>query len=100
MTAADPMGIVDGYSAGYPHFSFLLATQKCFQVVRRFARVRPRFLVQKQEELSELEEQHDKVDREEPKQRFLGNKRRGINLVGEEYLDALLLIGSSTDIRL
>jgi len=83
MTAADPMGIVDGYPAGYPRFSFLLATQKCFQVVRRFARVRPRFLVQKQKELSELEEQLDKVDREDPRRLFLGNRRRGINLVGK-----------------
>ncbi|UKZ65394.1 uncharacterized protein TrAtP1_006587 [Trichoderma atroviride] len=51
-----------GYPPGYPRYSALLASNKSFQVWRRFSVLRSRLLLLKQDELSQLEEQLEDID--------------------------------------
>lgn len=71
--------IVEDYRAGYPQFSALVGSHSSFHVYRRFLRTRARLLLLKQDEISLLESQLDRVDHEETRELFLGNARRDIN---------------------
>lgn len=63
---------VEDYQDGYPRFAALLAAHAPFLILRRFNRVRARLLLQKQYQVSLLEEKLDKIDQSEPCVVFLG----------------------------
>ena len=48
-----------------------------------------RLLLLKQDEISELEKQLDNVDEEEPKELFLGNRRRDCNIQRKQIVGRL-----------
>ncbi|KAL7953083.1 hypothetical protein V8C34DRAFT_321653 [Trichoderma compactum] len=53
---------VEDYPRGYPRFSALLAAEKTFQICRRFSTLRTRLLLQKQDKLSQLEQELEEID--------------------------------------
>jgi hypothetical protein len=63
-----------------------------FMMCRRFTRLRARLLLLKQDRIGCLEEQLDKIDRDEPLPVFLGKSRGDTNL---ERLSILSQIDSS-----
>ena len=73
------VAIVEDYRAGYPQFSALIGSHSSFHVYRRFLRTRSRLLLLKQDEISLLESQLDRVDHEETRELFIGNARRDMN---------------------
>ncbi|KAF2629496.1 hypothetical protein BU25DRAFT_446986 [Macroventuria anomochaeta] len=66
---------VESYRAGYPRFAALVGAHHSFQMYRRFARLRTRVLLLKQDRLSMLEQQLDSVDESERSPLFLGSSR-------------------------
>ncbi|USP82079.1 hypothetical protein yc1106_09353 [Curvularia clavata] len=71
--------VVEEYRLGYPRFAALLASHKSLQVCRRFARLRVRLLLLKQDRLSMLEKQLDKIDKDECAALYLGSSRDDAN---------------------
>jgi hypothetical protein len=71
--------IVEDFPDGYPRFAALISTHSSFHVCRRFLRLRGRLMLHKQDNLVTLEEELDRIDREEPRVLFLGNRRRDKN---------------------
>ncbi|KAF2258467.1 hypothetical protein CC78DRAFT_594984 [Lojkania enalia] len=71
---------VDEYRPGYPRFSALLGSHNSFQICRRFSTLRTRLLLLKQDEISLLEEQLEKIDADERAPLFLGSRRDDRNL--------------------
>lgn len=69
------MPLVDSSPSGYPHFATFLASHQSFHIFRRFAVLRVRLMLHKQDQLSALEQQLQQVDREESKLLFLGSMR-------------------------
>lgn len=65
---------VADYRPGYPRFSALIATETLLHICRRFSNIRSRLLLEKQDELSKLEQQLELVDQEEPRVLFLDNR--------------------------
>jgi hypothetical protein len=59
------------------------------QNFRRFRRARTRLLLLKQDRVVQLEEQLDKIDRDEVAGLFLGNARRDANASRKEVLSKL-----------
>lgn len=89
-TAGEPhMAQIEDYRPGYPQFSALVGSHASFQVCRRFLRVRARLLLLKQDELSLLESQLDRIDHNETRELFLGNRRRDTNGERREILEKL-----------
>lgn len=74
-----PHKSVDRHRPGYPRYSALLSTHPSFHNFRRFTRLRMRLLLQKQDEVSRLEEKLDNIDAQETHHIFLGCMRRDIN---------------------
>jgi hypothetical protein len=70
---------VEDYRPGYPRFSALIAANASFHLCRRFTNLRARLLLLKQDRLSSLENQLEKIDREETAALFLGSSRRDGN---------------------
>ncbi|EFQ96677.1 hypothetical protein MGYG_08600 [Nannizzia gypsea CBS 118893] len=70
---------VEEHPAGYPRFSALVAAQPSFHICRRFANLRARLLLFKQDELSVLEKRLEKIDKEENSDLFLGSRRHDVN---------------------
>ncbi|RSL41577.1 hypothetical protein CEP54_015775 [Fusarium duplospermum] len=60
---------------GYPRFSALQASHKCFHIFRRFDNLRIRSLLLKQDKLSILEKKLSKIDHDEPSPLFLASSR-------------------------
>ncbi|KAI1318414.1 hypothetical protein F5Y16DRAFT_134536 [Xylariaceae sp. FL0255] len=83
---------VEDYRAGYPRLCALMEAHEGFMVCRRFTRMRARLLLLKQDRISCLEEQLDKVDREEALPLFLGKSRGDPNI---ERLSILSRIDAS-----
>lgn len=75
----DDFTTVESFRNGYPRFAALLSSDGAFQVFRRFARLRMRIILTKQDELALLENCLDKIDQEEQRALFLGNLRRDSN---------------------
>lgn len=71
---------------GYPRFSALLGAHDSFQIYRRFANLRTRILLLKQDYLSILEERLETLDREEAAPLFLGSSRLDRNAEREKVL--------------
>ncbi|KAL5317337.1 hypothetical protein ACEPPN_014432 [Leptodophora sp. 'Broadleaf-Isolate-01'] len=82
---------------GYPRFSALIAAHDSFQVLRRFSNLRTRLLLLSQDQVTQLEERLDRIDREESSPLFLGSSRRDKNeerkSVLEDLRDALKTYG-------
>lgn len=78
--------VVEDFRPGYPRFAALIASHTSFHVCRRFLRIRARLLLLKQDELSLLESQLDRIDHEETRKLFLGNRRRDKNPERKEIL--------------
>ncbi|SCV28745.1 uncharacterized protein FFB14_01963 [Fusarium fujikuroi] len=60
---------------GYPRFSALMAGHSSFQIYRRFLDLRTRLLLLTQDEIVELEEQLDHIDKTEKSPLFLASRR-------------------------
>ncbi|KAF8862660.1 hypothetical protein BDZ45DRAFT_584922 [Acephala macrosclerotiorum] len=73
------MNTVEDAPEGYPRFSAFIGAHSSFCICRRFSMVRARLLLLKQDRVSVLEAQLEKVDCEETKFLFLGNARRDKN---------------------
>ena len=80
---------VENYRPGYPRYCALLATHKSFQLCRRFTQIRIRLLLYKQDKLSFLERQLEKVDAEETAVLFLGCHRRDGNKQRESLISEI-----------
>ena len=72
-------GIVEDSPTGYPRFSSLIGAGSGFSLSRRFAALRARLLLAKQDEISLLECQLNEIDREETSGISLGSFRRDRN---------------------
>ncbi|KAK3385190.1 hypothetical protein B0H63DRAFT_180145 [Podospora didyma] len=70
---------IEDYPAGYPRFSALIASHDSFHLCRRFSNLRARLLLLKQDTLSLLEKQLEKIDREEAALLSLGSSRDDAN---------------------
>jgi hypothetical protein len=70
---------VEDYPSRYPRFSALIASHDSFHICRRFSNLRTRLLLLKQDRLSLLEKQLQKIDREEVSLLSLGSSRRDSN---------------------
>jgi hypothetical protein len=71
--------IVDRYRLGYPRYSALLSSHNSFQVYRRFSSIRTRMILQKQHEISALEEELDASDNAEKNPLYLSSIKRDSN---------------------
>jgi hypothetical protein len=70
---------VESYRPGYPRFSALVAADNSFHLCRRFSNLRARLLLLKQDRLSMLEQQLEKIDREETAILFLRSSQSDSN---------------------
>ncbi|GAB1317148.1 hypothetical protein MFIFM68171_07358 [Madurella fahalii] len=70
---------IESYRQGYPQYTALLAASDSFYVFRKFSRARARLLLLKQDKISVLEKELDRVDREEQSPLFLGKSRFDAN---------------------
>lgn len=66
---------VEDFRSGYPRFTALISSHSPFFVFRRFARIRARLLLLKQDRLSVLEQKLDQIDQSETSPLFLGKSR-------------------------
>ena len=81
--------LVEDFRPGYPRFSALLGANAPFNVCRRFATLRARLLLMKQDKLSLLEQELDQVDKDETRQLFLGSCRRDQNSRRKQVMQEL-----------
>ncbi|KAB8215676.1 hypothetical protein BDV33DRAFT_227436 [Aspergillus novoparasiticus] len=75
-----PVKKIEDYRAGYPRYTALLSSHSPYFLCRSFNRLRARVLLLKQDRLSLLEQQLDKLDQEESCDLFLGRSRNDKNL--------------------
>ena len=80
---------VEDYRSGYPQFAALIGSHASFNVYRRFARLRARLLLSKQDKLSMLESKLDDIDAAETRELFLGNQRRDRNQERQDVLEQI-----------
>ncbi|KAL6825566.1 hypothetical protein J3E69DRAFT_334546 [Trichoderma sp. SZMC 28015] len=66
---------IEEFPPGYPQFSALVASHNSFHICRRFSTLRTRLLLLKQDRLSLLERQLEKIDRNERAMLSLGSCR-------------------------
>ena len=81
--------IVEDQPQGYPQFAAVIGSHPSFHVCRRFATIRARLLLLKQDRIVTLEAQLRQVDRREPRPLFLGSARRDGNAERVEVMAAL-----------
>lgn len=82
---------MDRYRPGYPRYSALLSSHNAFQLYRRFSGVRTRLILEKQYEISALEEQLDGSDRQETNPLHLSSFKRDSNVARLVILSKLKL---------
>ncbi|KAL6803301.1 hypothetical protein GGI42DRAFT_342612 [Trichoderma sp. SZMC 28013] len=70
---------IEDFPPGYPQFSALVASHNSFHICRRFSTLRTRLLLLKQDRLSILERQLEKIDRNEKAMLSLGSCRADKN---------------------
>ncbi|KAK4213176.1 hypothetical protein QBC37DRAFT_440943 [Rhypophila decipiens] len=78
---------VEQHPPGYPRYSALISANDHFFIARRFAKIRARILLLKQDKLSMLEERIQTIDRDERCPLFLGKSRCDRNT---ERIDTLV----------
>ena len=71
--------LVEDYPFGYPRLAAFVGAHGSFQVCRRFSNLRARLLLLKQDQLSVLEMELERLDREEPALLFLSSRRHDKN---------------------
>jgi hypothetical protein len=85
---------------GYPRFASFLGSHPSLHLFRRFATLRQRLLLRKQDQLCALEKQLDEIDKSESRPLYLGSLRIDINPERKRVLDeidiALCSYGTST----
>ncbi|KAL7934282.1 hypothetical protein V8C35DRAFT_39002 [Trichoderma chlorosporum] len=69
----------ENFPQGYPRFSALVASHHSFHLCRRFSTLRTRLLLLKQDKLTILERQLEKIDRDEVAKLSLGSCRADSN---------------------
>lgn len=77
---------IEDFPAGYPRFSALVASHPSFHICRRFATLRSRLLLLKQDRLSVLETKLEKLDLEEIHKLALGSCRKDGNMTRQAIL--------------
>ena len=78
--------LVESFRPGYPRVAALLGNREQFRIFRRFATVRMRLILNKQDDISMLEAQLHEIDNTEERVIFLGARRRDKN---QQRLDKL-----------
>ncbi|KAI1329832.1 hypothetical protein F5Y16DRAFT_71590 [Xylariaceae sp. FL0255] len=86
---------IEDHRAGYPRLCALMEAYDGFIICRRFIRLRARLLLLKQDHISCLEEQLDKIDQDETLPIFLGKSRGDTNPARSSILSQIN--GSMTD---
>ena len=74
------LSIVEDFRPGYPRYSALIGSNDSFQICRRFSILRTRLLLEKQDRLSLLEKELERLDKEEIAPLFLGSIRFDRNI--------------------
>ncbi|MCJ1236843.1 hypothetical protein MMC14_004825 [Varicellaria rhodocarpa] len=77
---------VEDFRPGYPRYSTLIGSDDSFQIYRRFSILRTRLLLQKQDRLSLLEKELERIDEEEIAPLFLGSVRFDRNIERQKVL--------------
>ncbi|KAH8589139.1 hypothetical protein B0O99DRAFT_637335 [Bisporella sp. PMI_857] len=80
---------VEDYRPGYPRFAAIIGAHAPFHISRRFARLRSRLVLLKQDQLSSLEANLEAVDANETKAIYLGNHRRDNNPARKQILQEI-----------
>ncbi|PYH47505.1 uncharacterized protein BP01DRAFT_217289 [Aspergillus saccharolyticus JOP 1030-1] len=81
-----PQRQIEDFQPGYPQLSTLVGAHDTFQIYRRFANLRSRLLLYKQDSLSVLEKRLNEVDDNEASPLFLGSRRRDRNETRQQVL--------------
>ncbi|OTA70083.1 hypothetical protein K449DRAFT_459893 [Hypoxylon sp. EC38] len=84
-----PVWKVEDYPPGYPRFAALTGSHPSFYVFRRFAALRARMLLYKQDNISSLESTLERIDLEERKVLFLGSRRKDVNEARRDVLEKI-----------
>ncbi|KAK3353716.1 hypothetical protein B0T25DRAFT_220279 [Lasiosphaeria hispida] len=74
-----PITQIESYRQGYPRYTALLTANDSFFVFRKFSRARARLLLLKQDRISVLDKELDRIDLEEQCPLFLGKSRLDAN---------------------
>lgn len=70
---------MESFRPGYPQVAALLGRYERFRIFRRFATVRMRLILYKQDQISLLEAELHAIDNSEARPIFLGARRRDQN---------------------
>jgi hypothetical protein len=81
--------VLESHPRGYPRFSALLAIDPSFSNLRRFAHIRMRILLEKQDEIVVLEEELARIDRDETCNLYLASRRTDKNTGRREVIENL-----------
>ena len=71
--------VVESFQSGYPQVAALLGAREQFRIFRRFATVRMRLILYKQDQITQLEAELHAIDNKEKKLIFLGARRKDQN---------------------
>jgi hypothetical protein len=86
--------------SGYPRFAAFLGSHPSLHLFRRFATLRQRLLLRKQDQICALEKQLDETDKSESRPLYLSSLRLDANPERKRILDeidlALCSYGTST----
>ncbi|KAJ8129455.1 hypothetical protein O1611_g4178 [Lasiodiplodia mahajangana] len=80
---------IEDHPAGYPLFAAMISSHPSLFVFRRFAAIRARMILYKQDRISQLEKQLQKVDQDEARPIQLGSYRTDVNMHRRALLDQL-----------
>ena len=81
--------LVEDFRPGYPRYSALISADRKLHICRRFAQLRTRLLLVKQDKLCLLESQLDLIDKEEISPLFIGSRRHDRNAEREKVLSEI-----------
>lgn len=81
--------LVEDYPSGYPQFAAIIGAHPDFSLSRRFTTSRARILLYKQDKVCAIENELDKLDRNETRSIFLGRFRGQNNAERVELLEKL-----------
>ncbi|KAI1736298.1 hypothetical protein F4680DRAFT_452081 [Xylaria scruposa] len=90
---ANPYQKIEDHPPGYPRYAAMISSHPTLFVFRRFAAIRARMILHKQDRISQLEKQLQQVDRDEARPIQLSSYRRDANPERQalfEQLDAAI----------